>query len=166
MVESLRLSTVLCSVCTHTPLVLCGIALCANGFKWLMIQPGLLSKTSIWSCLLDITMWMSREPRFSWYSSHPTCPSPVAYLSQLLAIPSFYLVRSETVESSLTPLFLPHILKIHRESKSSHPLHCYYYSMGPHLLLSGPLWRPPNWSASTHAFTSPYPGTRSPFTLL
>ena len=139
MLESLGLSTVLCSVCTHNPLVLCGIVLCGNGFIWPTIQPGLLSKTSIWSCLLDITTWMSREPRFSWYSSHPACPSPVTYLSQLLAIPSFYLVKSETVESSLTPLFLPHILKIHRESKSSHPLHCYYSGLGPHLLLPGPL---------------------------
>ena len=72
----------------------------------------------------------------SHYSSL-TCSLPVIYLSQLLAVPSFHLVSSETVDSSVIPFFLLHTLfnlpgkpgtlvfKTYQESNSS-PHHHYY----------------------------------------
>lgn len=86
---------------------------------------------------------MSRHFRINHYFSYPKCPSLVVYLSQLLAIASFYLVRSEMVNSSLTTLFLLHILSNLPgkpgisvfKSNSSHNLHCYYPGLSQHLFL-------------------------------
>ena len=86
----------------------------------------------------------------SHYSSL-TCSLPVIYLSQLLAVPSFHLVSSETVDSSVTPFFLLHTLsnlpgkpgtlvfKTYQESNSS-PHHHYYPRLSHHLLLPELLW--------------------------
>lgn len=95
----------LCPVYTHTPSVPCGVVLSGFGFIWLMVQPRPLSKTYVWSCLLDTSTWLSGQFRLGWHSScpHVLCLS-VTYLSQLLAVLSFYLTRSGTMDSSLALL--------------------------------------------------------------
>lgn len=96
-------------------------------------------------------------------------------MSHWLAVPSFYLVRSETVDSSLTPFLFPHILsnlsgksgnlvfKICQETNSSHHLHCYFPGL---IILFSYLDYSDGLSlcASTSSFIYPYASTHNPFT--
>lgn len=122
------LSTVCFSVCMHIPSVITSMAWVYVPYKLVThLRP--LSKIQTGGCPLDITLWMSSYLRLSNILLIPHILHSL-WPPQLLPIPSFYLVRSETLDSSLTFCHtaslstLPGkpdslIFRIHRESATS-----------------------------------------------